>query len=164
VLLVLAHNVIGPLSVLGPLLGHSERLAPILGEGPNVDLYAQHLLEGGAAAFLVGSVATHPERWPILMNPASRFFGRISYSLYVVHFAVIVACVVLLHKMLGGIPLDAPWSAPFLTVGLVLPLSIAAALLLHVAVERPGMTLGRHVARRMLGETAVAPRLGNFLR
>jgi len=147
--LVLIHKVIGPLSVFGPILGYTERLSTILGEGPNIDLYVQHLLEAGAAALLVGSIVLNPERWSILQNPASRFVGRVSYSLYVIHFAIIITTIVLL-RMTAGTTLTAHlWSAPFLTMGLVLPMSIIAASLLHVAIEKPGMTFGKRVARML---------------
>jgi peptidoglycan/LPS O-acetylase OafA/YrhL len=154
-LLVLAHKLIGPMSAFGPVFGHTEWLAPILGKGANIDLHVQHLLEAGAGALLVGSIVTHPPRWSLLENPASRFAGRISYSLYVIHFAVIVACVVLIRTTFGTSVTAHPWLAPFLTIGLVLPLSIMAAALMYIAIEKPGMELGKRVGR-MRGRTAVA--------
>ena len=141
--LVLVHKVIGPLSVFDPILGESEWLTPILGEGPNLDLYVQHLLEAAAAALLVGAIVVNPGRWPILEHPASRFVGRISYSLYVIHFAVIVASVVLLRTTVGAGLIAHPWLVTLLTAALVVPVSISAAALLHVAVEKPGMAIGR---------------------
>jgi len=153
--LVLIHKVIGPLSVFGPVFGYAEPLAPILGDGPNIDVFVQHLVEAGAAALLVGSIVMNPERCSILENPSNRFVGRISYSLYVIHYAVIVVSAALLRATVGASLIAHPWLAPFLTMGLVLPVSIMAASLMYMAIEKPGVSLGRRVAR-MLGSTGVA--------
>jgi len=142
-LLVLAHALLGPSAVFDPLLGNSEWLSPILGDGPNIDLYLRHLVEAAASAALVGVIVVNPGRCPVLWSPTSRFLGRISYSLYVIHFAVIFGSVVLLRATVTAWP----WLAPIATAGLVLPVSIIAAWLLHVSAEKPTMALGRRVAR-----------------
>ena len=156
-LLALAHDLVGPSAAYGEVFGHSDWLEPILGEGANIDLHAQHLLEGAASAVLVGSLAAPPGTWPGLETAASRFAGRISYSLYVVHFPVIVASLLVLRASMGGALFAHLWAAPFLAMALVLPASVAAAVLLHLGVERPAMALGRRLAARWL-----TPREGLF--
>ncbi|MNU37766.1 Acyltransferase family protein [compost metagenome] len=64
-----------------------------------------------------------------------QYLGRISYSLYLVHFGCISAVL---------------WAAgengsPWMIWGVSIPLSIAAAHLMHVAVERPSQKLSRNV-------------------
>jgi len=84
-------------------------------------------------AILLLSVALHP--WRILVNPVTRFLGRISYSIYLLHF---YPCY-LLHR----------WnvSFPVVVIG-TLWVSIPAAYLTWKFIEEPGIALGRRVIKR----------------
>lgn len=70
-----------------------------------------------------------------------QFLGRISYTLYLVHFLVMMGCVALLHPL-------ALSPVPFATALLVLlmPTAILAAWVLSVLVERPAMQMGKKLS------------------
>lgn len=72
-------------------------------------------------------------------NPVLDFFGKISYSLYLVHLLVIVTVLPILHR------LDPPWIVAFLIGG---GASIAAAVVLYHVVEGPALALSKRVRFR----------------
>lgn len=76
-------------------------------------------------------------RWPV-----TRYLGKVSYSLYLVHMIVLYAVMGVLGKHLGD---ASPWS--FLGVLFVTTAcaSVAAAALLYRFVEQPFMALGRRL-------------------
>ncbi len=68
---------------------------------------------------------------PLSASPI-RFLGRVSYSLYLCHFPILV---VLTH-------LPAQWLPAWSAVALVIPVSIGVATVLYVTVEAPAARLG----------------------
>ncbi len=73
----------------------------------------------------------------ILQSPVCQWLGRISYSLYLIHWPLRMT---LLHAMDQRYP---EWAAALATIAL----SLLAATLLHRWVEVPAMRLGRHLTR-----------------
>ena len=85
---------------------------------------------------------------PLLVNPATRFLGRISYSVYLLHFAVLRLAL----NSLDGFLLPA-WQrglpAFLLLFAATLAGTAGAAWLTYRWVERPGIDLGGRLARRL---------------
>lgn len=73
-----------------------------------------------------------------------QFLGRISYSLYLVHFLVLVSGIGLLQQL--GVTAPKPFAATLLIY--LLPLSVLAAWLMHIVVEKPGMRYGKQLTQR----------------
>ncbi|MFA6112596.1 MAG: acyltransferase [Sphingomonas sp.] len=81
-------------------------------------------------------------------NPVLDFFGKISYSLYLVHLLVIVTVLPVLHR------LDPPWFVMFLIGGAI---SIAAATFLYRFVEGPALAWSKRVQFRRPAPATAAP-------
>jgi peptidoglycan/LPS O-acetylase OafA/YrhL len=73
------------------------------------------------------------------------FLGEISYSTYLAHWPVLVASQAVARRVL-----DAPSPLEIFAwhVAISFPLIVAVSRLLFVGVERPGIELGRRIARR----------------
>ncbi len=80
-----------------------------------------------------------PVAWSLLVAGLTRL-GRISYPVYLVHVPVLVAALALLPEREG----TSSWPAAVLAI----PVTLALASLLHHAVERPGIALGRRLSAR----------------
>jgi peptidoglycan/LPS O-acetylase OafA/YrhL len=81
-----------------------------------------------------------------LRSPFLRFFGRISYSLYLVH----ILWIGILFRVLDG-------ENPLLISGLVLGMSILSAVFLNRIIEAPFNKLGRMVARSIKNANRLPP-------
>jgi peptidoglycan/LPS O-acetylase OafA/YrhL len=105
----------------------------------------------GAAGLLVAALH-QPAFHRALTTPLARWFGRISYSLYLVHFTVLLF---LVCRITGpGIP---PLAALAL-FPVVLAVSAALAEVGYRLVEAPSMRAGRALGRALGGKRPVAPR------
>ena len=84
----------------------------------------------------------------LLVNPATRFLGRISYSVYLLHFAVLLLA---LNSL--GVLLPAAWqrslSAFLLLFAATLAGTSGLAWLTYRCVERPCVDLGSRLARHL---------------
>lgn len=94
--------------------------------------------------------------WRLVVNRATRFLGKISYSVYLVHTTVIYFLTPVYHSIYRQFP---SLSVCFLlslatTLALVLPLSY----LTYRFVEEPGIRLGKRISRRR-AEKAANPRV-----
>jgi peptidoglycan/LPS O-acetylase OafA/YrhL len=100
---------------------------------------------GYGAAFALFGLALHHLRSRVLINPAAVFCGKISYSLYFVHFAVLQYCY---RQWPDGLPLPAPAATPAAYL-LLLTLAGAVAWVTYHAIELPGIALGRRLVARL---------------
>ena len=90
---------------------------------------------GGLA--IVSAVVVGEERFKLLGSRPLLWLGRVSYSLYLVHFTVLYA---LAH--VAGV-----WSSPVLALFLFVPAALLSAAVFHRFVEQPAHSLGRRLAR-----------------
>lgn len=97
---------------------------------------------GSAAAMLIALHSRAASR--ILCLKPLQWLGHISYSLYLFHMLVLMAMVHLFHE-----------SLPLTTIlACVIPLSLLAAGLSYLLIERPAMTLGYWLTRRPVAKAA----------
>ena len=76
----------------------------------------------------------------LLCRPFAQWLGRISYSLYLSHFAILLFLINLLHPRLSFTAI----------VILAVPVSFFFSTLLYLYVEQPSITMSRLVGRRLL--------------
>lgn len=113
-------------------------------------LIQQHVLYG--LAFLVFALALHAYPTRLLVNPVTRWIGKVSYSIYLVHFAVIE----LLKRIL---PEHLPVGKTigfFLAYILILLLAAAISALTYRFIEVPGMNLGKRLIHKLDEQPALA--------
>lgn len=110
------------------------------------------VLETAACWLMVSFVAFRRDAraLAILDTSSARLLGRVSYSLYLVHFPVLVVSLRVLHQI-WGVPPSRPVQivsvVPLIVI--VIGASVLAAMALYRWVERPGLMLGRAVQRRL---------------
>lgn len=97
-------------------------------------------LAGVGACIIVGLCTTESPVTRALERPLPMWLGRISYSLYLIHFPILIAMV----RLMPHVPL-------VLICGLGVSLSLCAAHALNLLIERPAQKLGRSIAR-MFGD------------
>lgn len=108
-----------------------------------------HLLGDLLLGALLGAVAIAPPRW--IDNRVMTYLGRVSFSVYIVHFAVIAAAAPLARMSpIGGLAF----------YPMVLGVSVAIASLTWRFIETPMIHLGRRVSQRMAGKGEAPARLG----
>ena len=94
-------------------------------------------MPAGLGALLLVALSLSDRRAAaVLAGRLPLWLGRISYSLYLVHLPILLATV---HLLRGRLPL-------LVELALAVTVSLAAAEILHRAVERPSMWLGRRLA------------------
>jgi len=97
-----------------------------------------HFLYGLAFVSLAYSLALHPTRW--LVNPLSTYFGKISYSMYLVHEMILSMLSEMFPAFGATWPKDIAFGTGFL---LTVALSAGVGTLTFKGVEIPGQRLGR---------------------
>ncbi|TGE18663.1 acyltransferase family protein [Hymenobacter elongatus] len=135
---------------------HITRIYP-LGEGVNyilgllrIDLFH---LTGVAAAFMLAYIINSPrlQRW--LATGPLLFLGRISYSVYLLHWFVVV------YIMDHWDKLAAPFTTSAVAFWVLLGAAVAATLVLatifNILVERPSIRLGKRLSTRFAPAPAV---------
>lgn len=107
-----------------------------------------HILFG--LSFMGLGIALSRYLAPILVNPILGYIGRISYSMYLTHFAVIVFVNNYAQPYLHGIESTWPGIASFsLRYWLVVVPTVVLSSIFFRLVEVPGQNLGRLIIRRM---------------
>lgn len=107
------------------------------------DLLPQHFMYGGA--FLVFSLSLHYSPQRVFVNIITIWIGRLSFSLYLVHFMVIS----MLTSTFGN---SLFWSGDMGFIGvfiIVLFLSLSVSYLTYRLVELPGINLGKRLIRNL---------------
>jgi peptidoglycan/LPS O-acetylase OafA/YrhL len=105
--------------------------------GDNFRETARYSLQGAALTILfIAAIRYH--RWPVfawLNSRAAVFIGLLSYSLYLLHLAVLL-----------GIARALPEAGLFLSGALSLVISIALAWVIYIIVEKPCARLRRQLS------------------
>lgn len=88
--------------------------------------------------------------WPLIVNRLSRFFGKISYSLYLLHFVVFLSIKKWVISATSSHPFLAMHSVRFLgcffgTLLITVPIATAT----WRWIEEPGIALGRRIIGRI---------------
>ena len=130
--------------------------------------FGDQTLYGSSLLFmlLLLALALHP--WPILVNRFTMFIGQISYSLYLVHFFVILFAAWCLQRLHGYAPNFCArhiygslfgWALAYL---FILGLSVPICMVTWRLVEQPGMRVGRWIIRQRenVGARATAELIG----
>ncbi len=96
-------------------------------------------------AFMLFGLALH--HWPtrLLINPVAVYFGKISYSLYFVHFGVMQYFYL---QGRNGLPVAGPLATP-LAYLLLLAVAGGISWVTWRAIELPGIALGRRLVARL---------------
>lgn len=89
---------------------------------------------------LVIGLSIHP--WPLLVNPFTKFVGKISYSLYLMHFFIMIT----MDRMHIRLPQNG--FGLVIAFGLILGTSIPICFLTFRYIEEPGIRLGAKWIRR----------------
>lgn len=121
---------------IGQALGSLEILVPMMGSTTNVATYLQNLLEALASTVLVCSVAVSSQGWRALDNQPALLLGKVSYSLYIIHFPVLIVIIAISAQLWNGLWASYIWVAPFITFLLVFTLSMLFALGLYRTIEK----------------------------
>jgi peptidoglycan/LPS O-acetylase OafA/YrhL len=104
------------------------------------------LVEGIAAFFLIGSLASEHGRVRFLRSPAAIWLGNISYSLYLIHFPVAIAVAKVLSMKFSDA--TSKITATAVLTPLVLAISFGLSFLLYRYVELPSIALGKKISKR----------------
>lgn len=111
-----------------------------------------YLWAGNFALLLLGLALHSPS---LLVNGCTRFLGRISYSLYLVHPVVIFSLRSVFAHLAG---LDLPNGLAFaLGVAVTLLVLVPLAAVSYHLIEEPGMRLGRRLIGRFLAGRRACP-------
>jgi peptidoglycan/LPS O-acetylase OafA/YrhL len=115
--------------------------------GTNSEFYAVGIVipSAIAAALMIGAVAASRELLQWTTAAPLRFLGRISYSLYLVHWPVFYVCALLAIICRPIVPTDV-WGNLIVTVTSVI-VSVGLAALSYRFVEAPSIKAGKSVAR-----------------
>jgi peptidoglycan/LPS O-acetylase OafA/YrhL len=109
---------------------------------------------------LMLAVAIHP--FPLVVNPAVCFLGRISYSFYLMHFVVMDAEVRWCHRLLPGL-FTHPALAYLALFALTLVLATPVAWTTYRFVEQPFIRLGSGIVRRLNAAPEKTPKAAAVL-
>jgi len=106
------------------------------------------LVEGAAAFFLVGTLASERGRIQLLRSRGAIWLGNVSYSLYLIHFPVVI----LVAKIASRFFTDQTRTtiATGVLMAFAIPVSLLLASFLYRYVEIPAIAMGKRVSRRLV--------------
>jgi peptidoglycan/LPS O-acetylase OafA/YrhL len=104
------------------------------------------LVEGIAAFFLIGALASERGRVRFLRSPWAVWLGDISFGLYLIHFPVAIVVAKIVSRAFSDA--TSPVTAIAVVIPLVLVISCILAYLLHRFVEIPSIAFGKRVSKR----------------
>ena len=104
---------------------------------------------------LILGLETYPAG--LLVNRATRFLGRVSYSTYLLHFAVMRQVMVILARLPLPLGLQGSLAAFLLLFAATLLVTVPLAWLAYRVVERPCIEAGTKLIRSRRGEFLPAP-------
>lgn len=106
------------------------------------------LVEGIAAFFLIGALASEHGRVRLLRSPRAIWLGNISYSLYLIHFPVAILVAKILSRVFSAGTSAATATAVLMTLGLAISFSLA--FLIYRFIEIPSIAFGKRVSKRFI--------------
>jgi peptidoglycan/LPS O-acetylase OafA/YrhL len=106
------------------------------------------LVEGIAAFFLVGALASEHGRIRLLRSRWAVSLGNVSYSLYLIHFPIAILLAKILSRALSDD--TSPITATAVLMGFGLTISFALAWLIYRYVEIPSIALGKRVSKQFI--------------
>src|ERR1700733_427874 len=112
------------------------------------------LVEGIAACFLIGALASEHGGVRLLRSPWAVWLGNISYSLYLIHFPVAILVAKVLSRVFSDRTRATTATAVLMTSGLAISFSLA--FLIYRFIERPSIAFGKRVSKRFILSTAPA--------
>ena len=104
------------------------------------------LVEGIAAFFLIGALASEHGRVRLLRSPWAIWLGNISYSLYLIHFPVAILVAKILSRVFSDGTSATTAAAVLMTSGLAISFSLA--FLMYRFIEIPSIAFGKRVSKR----------------
>lgn len=120
----------------------------IFGDGRNAWLRTPIAL--GYALLLLGAGLSRPK---LLELRVLRFYGRISYSVYLLHVPVLIALRPVFRKLTGALPDTVSYLACYVVA---LAVVTGLAWMTFSAIEAPAEKLGRKLVKRLTGRPAPA--------
>jgi peptidoglycan/LPS O-acetylase OafA/YrhL len=106
------------------------------------------LIEGLAAFFLVGALASEHGRVRALRSRWAVSLGNASYSLYLIHFPVVILLAKLLSRVFSDETNAIAAAAVLMASGLTV--SLALAFLIYRFIELPSIALGKRVSKQLI--------------
>lgn len=86
-----------------------------------------------------------------LSFPPLRFIGRVSYSLFLVHYPVLLTLTPIFVEWLRRAGMETQWQIQVLGIGFTILASLALSAILYRFVELPGIQLGKIASNRITG-------------
>jgi peptidoglycan/LPS O-acetylase OafA/YrhL len=113
---------------------------------------APMLIEGLAAFFLVGALASEHGRIRALRSRWAISLGNASYSLYLIHFPVAILLAKILSRVFTDDTNAIAATAVLMAAGLTISLGLASSM--YRFVELPSIALGKRVSRKLVSSHA----------
>lgn len=124
------------------LLAGALLLAGVAAWAPGIGL-VRHLVASSGAVLLVLSCGAVP--WQVFVNPVLSYLGKVSYSLYLVHFCLLDHLALPHIQTVAAKSLVPPVILLVISFVVVLIVSAGVATITYWAVEKPGMAFGRRL-------------------
>jgi peptidoglycan/LPS O-acetylase OafA/YrhL len=106
------------------------------------------LVEGIAAFFLVGALASEHGRIRLLRSRWAVSLGNVSYSLYLIHFPVAILVAKILSRTFSDN--TNPLTATAVLMAFSLTISFALAAFIYRFIEIPSIALGKRVSKQFI--------------